>query len=87
MAVSVTPLIAIKVVVNAKQERVVPNMSQGIRAFDFKVYVREPAREGRANAAVCAVLAKHFGVRPAQVVVRQGLCSSHKRIEVLGRDG
>lgn len=36
------------------------------------VYVREPAVEGRANAAVIELLAKHYGVAKTRVTIEKG---------------
>ena len=46
------------------------------------VKVKEPPREGRANAAVVRVLAKHFGVPAGSVVIVSGHTSRNKVVEV-----
>ena len=49
-----------------------------------KVKVREPAREGRANEAVTALLAERLGVPRGAVQVVRGAGSREKTIEVRG---
>ncbi len=46
------------------------------------VYVREPAVEGKANAAVIRVLAEHFGVSPSRVELASGAGARVKRFRV-----
>jgi len=46
------------------------------------VYVRDRAVEGKANIAVCELIAKHFGVSKTSVTVVRGHASRHKIIEV-----
>jgi uncharacterized protein len=48
------------------------------------VFVREPATEGKANAAVAALLAKHFGVAKSCVSLVGGATSRVKRFKVAG---
>ena len=46
------------------------------------VRVRERAVDGRANDAIRKLLAKEFGCRTSDVVIRTGISSRHKTIEV-----
>lgn len=46
------------------------------------VYVREPAVDGRANAAVIRLLAEHFGVARSGVELVSGAASRIKRFRV-----
>lgn len=46
------------------------------------VFVREPATEGKANAAVALLLAKHFGVAKTHVVLTGGATSRVKRFRI-----
>ena len=50
----------------------------------LRVKVREPAREGKANDAVVALLAEQIGVPPSSVQVVRGAASRNKLIEVQG---
>ncbi|MFH1024419.1 MAG: DUF167 domain-containing protein [Planctomycetota bacterium] len=49
----------------------------------FKVRVKEPPVDGRANEAVCRVLGKYFNVAPSRVTVVSGHTSKRKIVEVL----
>jgi uncharacterized protein (TIGR00251 family) len=44
--------------------------------------VKAPPVDGKANAAVIALVARHFGVRKAQVSIRSGLSGRLKRIQI-----
>jgi len=46
------------------------------------VKVREPADDGRANAAVIAALACHFGVAKRAVTIVHGHTSRRKLVEI-----
>ncbi len=53
----------------------------------LKVKVGAPPADGRANAAVLALLAKSLGVAPAQVTLESRPSSRSKRIRVAGITG
>jgi uncharacterized protein (TIGR00251 family) len=44
--------------------------------------VKAPPVDGKANAALIALIAAHFGVRKAQVSIRSGGGSRIKRVEI-----
>lgn len=44
--------------------------------------VAAPARHGKANKAVCRLVADHFGVPPSHVVIRSGVSARVKTIVV-----
>lgn len=46
------------------------------------VYVREPAVDGKANAAVIRVLAEHFGVPRSRVELASGAGARIKRFRI-----
>lgn len=50
----------------------------------LKVKVSAPPLDGRANAAVIDLLARTFGVRPAQVSILAGASSRSKQVLVEG---
>lgn len=50
------------------------------------IRVREPARDGRANAAVLGLLAEYFAVHSTQVVLESGALDSRKSVVVHGVD-
>lgn len=44
--------------------------------------VKAPPVDGKANAAVIELVARHFGVRKAQVTIRTGLSGRLKRVQI-----
>ncbi|MCU0227865.1 MAG: DUF167 domain-containing protein [Bryobacterales bacterium] len=48
------------------------------------VQVKAPPIDGRANEAVAALLAQHFGVKRGAVTLRQGASNRNKVFEVSG---
>ena len=69
------------------QVKVIPRSSQKkiIQGGDtFKVYVHESATDGKANKAVCEVLAKHFSVAKSNAKIIKGEKSKNKIIEIKG---
>lgn len=50
----------------------------------WKVRVSAPAEDGRANRAVCELLADSLGIAPAHVRVVAGAASRDKLVEVSG---
>lgn len=51
----------------------------------LKVSVTAPPADGRANAAIAAVLAEALGVRPSAVTLVSGAGHRRKRFRVAGR--
>jgi uncharacterized protein len=49
--------------------------------------VKAPPVDGKANAAVIALVARHFGVRKAQVRIKSGASGRHKQVWVEGSQG
>ncbi|OGY96581.1 MAG: hypothetical protein A2128_00850 [Candidatus Liptonbacteria bacterium GWC1_60_9] len=50
----------------------------------YAVAVREPAREGKANRAIEAALAEHFGVPSSRVEIVSGHHGRVKVVEIVG---
>ena len=67
-------LLHIRVVPKARVEKVEPQDGS------YKVWVREPASEGRANEAVVRVLAEHFKVRQQDVRILKGFKGRNKTV-------
>ena len=68
--------LAIRVIPNAKQNKIV---DEGER---LKVYLTVPAVDGRANKALIALLAEHFGVRKSSISIIRGEKSRDKVIQI-----
>ena len=62
------------------------NEFAGVREGVHVVRVAAPALEGRANRAVCRLLAKRLGVARSNVTIVQGDRSRDKLIQVDGID-
>lgn len=58
----------------------------GWRGGELSVRVTAPPEGGKANAAVCTVLAKALGVPKSSIVVKRGDTSRHKQVEIAGLD-
>lgn len=59
----------------------------GERAGVLRVRVSAPPVDGRANAAVCRLIAKRVGIRPSAVAVVRGARSREKVVRVDGLSG
>lgn len=70
--------ISIKVKPSAKQEKI-----EDLGGNNFIVWVREPAKENKANFAVLEAIAKHFSVGISRVRFLSGVKSREKVIEVI----
>jgi len=70
--------IAIKVVPNAKQEKIVEEGGK------FKVYLTAPAVEGKANKALIQFLAEHFKTKRNKISIIKGEKSREKVVEIGG---
>lgn len=62
---------------NAKQEKV-----EKISATEFRVAVKAPPLEGKANLALVKLLAKYFQVPQSSIRIISGLKSKRKLVEV-----
>jgi uncharacterized protein len=72
-------LVRLKVVPGASRSRIV-----GPHGDALKVQVAAPPERGRANAAVCALLAEILGVPPRTVVLVRGETDARKIVRVEG---
>jgi hypothetical protein len=52
----------------------------------LKVYVTAVPENGKANEAVIALLAKHWGLSKSQIRIIRGATDSHKLIEISGNE-
>ena len=71
--------IKVKVVPGSSRSAVAGEMADGT----LKVTVTSPPEKGRANAAVCELLARHFGVALGAVTIVAGHGSPRKLVRVL----
>ena len=74
--------ISIKVHPRARQERVEQTADGG-----FEAWVLEPPEGGRANRALVALLAVHFGVAKSEVRILRGASARRKLLEIGGTGG
>ena len=72
-----TSTIAVRVQANAGRNELV-----GVREGLLVVRVAAPALDGRANRAVCRLLAKRLGVPPSKLTIMRGQRSRDKTIQV-----
>jgi len=71
--------IAIKAVPGAKRTEVVGPLGERL-----KVRIAAPPEDGKANKAICALLAKELGVRVADVTIVRGHSTAEKTARVGG---
>lgn len=69
--------IRVSVKAQSKEELV-----QKIVGQDYLVRVKAPAQEGKANAAVTALLAKHFKLPKSKVTLLHGAKSKEKVFQI-----
>jgi len=70
--------ISVKAKAGAKKESVLK-----ISTSEFKISVKEPAKDGRANEAIARALADYFEVAPSRVLLLSGFTSRQKVFEIL----
>jgi uncharacterized protein (TIGR00251 family) len=71
----------VKVVPRTSRSEVAGAMADG----SLKVKIAAVPEKGKANAELCAVLARHFGVALREVEVIAGAASTRKRVRIHGR--
>ena len=65
--------------------RVIPGASRDLvkpESGTLKVYVTKPAQDGRANARVIELLAKHFGIKKYEICIIKGERSRNKAVQI-----
>jgi uncharacterized protein (TIGR00251 family) len=70
-------LIRVKAVPGASRDQIA-----GVLGDRLKVKVAAPPEGGKANKAICAIIAKELGVKPAQVEIVSGASSAEKVVRV-----
>ena len=71
--------LAVRVQARARRDEIA-----GERAGSLLVRVTAPPVEGKANAAVCRLLAERLGLAPGRIAVVRGASSHDKLIEIDG---
>jgi uncharacterized protein len=71
--------LAVRVQARARRDEIA-----GERAGGLLVRVTAPPVEGKANAAVCQLLAERLGLAPGRIAVVRGASSRDKLIEIDG---
>ena len=66
------------------QPRASRNELTGFRDGVLIARVTAPPVDGRANAALCRLIARRAGVAPSRVTIRSGVTSRQKVVEVEG---
>lgn len=74
-------VIQVKAVPGASRDEVV-----GWLGDQLKVRVSAPPEGGKANKAICKLLANELGVKPAAATVTHGMSSPVKSIAIVGVD-
>lgn len=72
-------LIAIKAVPGAKRDEIVGPLGDRL-----KVRVSAPPEGGKANRAICELLAESLGLKPRDIEVIAGHASAEKSVRVIG---
>ena len=71
-------VLKIKVIPKSPKTEIVGEMADGT----LKIRVAAPPEKGKANAELCAFLAKQYGVPRDRVSVMTGETSTHKQVRI-----
>ncbi|SDB69484.1 DUF167 domain-containing protein [Belnapia rosea] len=66
------------------RRRAIGGLAPGVDGPRLRLAVTEAAEDGRANRAVCAVLAEALGLPASSVTVLQGMTAREKLLQVAG---
>lgn len=72
-------LLAIKVVTGGSRDEI-----RGMVGARLKVRTSAPPEDGKANRAVCALLARVLGIKKSRVTIESGFTSAPKTIRIEG---
>lgn len=70
----------IKVKANSKAEEI-----EKLSVNEYRVKVKSPAKEGKANEAVISLLSKYFDIPKSRVIIIKGHKNKNKTVEILER--
>lgn len=71
--------ISVKVKPNSKIEII-----EEISEFEFKVSLRAPAHEGKANQSLIKIISEYFDIPKSMVIILKGEKSRNKVIDIPG---
>jgi uncharacterized protein (TIGR00251 family) len=71
-------LIRVKAVPGASRDQIA-----GVLGDRLKVRIAAPPEGGKANKAICGLIAKELAVKPAQVEIASGASSAEKMVRVV----
>lgn len=74
-------LLRVKVVPGAKRDQIA-----GVLGDRLKIRTSAPPENGKANAAVCELIAKAVGVKPRDVTIESGHTNPEKTLRLAGAD-
>jgi hypothetical protein len=78
--------IIVNIKANAKENKIDPPIEKigeaGKIVNEYKIFVKEPAREGKANEAIIKLLAKHFDVPRSKINIVLGFKNKKKIINI-----
>lgn len=74
-------LLAVKAVPGARRDEIAGPLGERL-----KVRTSVPPEGGRANAAICALIAEKLGVKPRDVMLHAGHASAEKTVLIAGLD-
>jgi uncharacterized protein (TIGR00251 family) len=69
--------ISVKVKPNSKQQKI-----EAITEDNFVIHLKSPPVDGKANKELIEILATKFKVTKSQIVIKSGLTSKTKLIEI-----
>lgn len=72
-------LLRVKAVPGASRDAIA-----GVLGDRLKVKVAAPPEGGKANTAICAVVAKALGIKPRDVTIESGQGSAEKLLRITG---
>ncbi|EAZ92145.1 DUF167 domain-containing protein [Crocosphaera chwakensis] len=67
----------VKVKPNAKQQKI-----EEMADNHFKIAVKSPPTDGKANQELITLLAKHFNVPKSHILIKSGVSSRNKLVEI-----
>ncbi len=74
-------ILRVKAVTGARRDEIV-----GMLGDRLKVRVAAPPEGGKANAAICSLIADALGVKARQIEILSGHASAEKVVRVVGAD-